>query len=311
MKLLTVIVNYKTPEMTLESAEAALREMARVPGGARLSIVDNGSMDGSFEKIYEGVKDKGWKPVTVLSTGWNGGFGYGNNFAIRHALASADPPDYVYLLNSDAFPDEGSIAALVEFMDTHPDVGIAGSYTHSPEGEPKASSFRFPTVFSEFEHAMRLGVLSSALESYLVSMPTPDHDVEVDWVSGSSLILRRDLLETVGLFDEGFFLYFEETDLCFRAKEQGWRTMFVRGASVTHIEGVSTGIHRVQRMPSYWFDSRRRFFEKNRGRAYFAAATAAHVGGGLVWRVRRRIQRKPAEDPPHFLRDLVRHALVR
>ncbi|MEZ4290370.1 MAG: glycosyltransferase [Myxococcota bacterium] len=114
-------------------------------------VVDNDSRDGLYERLAKGVAEGGYGDrVEVVASPWNGGFAWGNNFAIRPALASETPPDYVYLLNSDAFPDEGSVDRLIRYLDEHPgEVGIAGSYIHGVDGQPHTTAFRFPSVASE------------------------------------------------------------------------------------------------------------------------------------------------------------------
>jgi N-acetylglucosaminyl-diphospho-decaprenol L-rhamnosyltransferase len=113
----------------------------------------------------------------------------------------------------------------------------------------------------------------------------------------------------VGLFDETFFLYFEETDLCRRAAEAGWPTHFVRESRVEHIGSVSTGMKTWKRVPGYWFDSRWYYFRKSGGTARAVAATLAHLAGGLILRARRLVRPSIPPGPPHFLRDLVGHAI--
>ncbi len=122
-------------------------------------------------------------------------------------------------------------------------------------------------------------------------------------------MMRQTVLDQIGLFDETFFLYFEETDLCRRAALAGWPTDYVVESRVTHIGSVSTGMKTWGRMPQYWFDSRRHYFVKNHGHAYASAALAAHVAGGILWRARLLVQRKDRGDPPHFLRDLIMHSV--
>ena len=112
-----------------------------------------------------------------------------------------------------------------------------------------------------------------------------------------------------GLFDETFFLYFEETDLCLRAARAGHATHYVRESRVAHIGSVSTGMKTWARVPGFWLDSRWHYFTKNHGRAHALGATALHALGGALWRIRRVVQRKPPADPPHFLRDLMFHDL--
>lgn len=303
--ILTIILNYKTADMTLQSATAALREMEGIEG--EVIIVDNASDDGSFEAMQNHVSDAGWSRVRVVQSPRNGGFGAGNNVGLKLGLSNGRAPDYYYVLNSDAFPDNGSISALLDYLETHPKVGFAGSYIHGPEGDPHLTTFRFPSVWSELEGAARFGPISRALKSKRVPIDVPEHTCEVDWLAGASLMMRRETLENIRLFDESFFLYFEETDLCRRAKLAGWPTVFVRESEVTHIGSVSTGMKTWARMPQYWFDSRLHYFTKNHGWLYAVLATKAHVLGGLIWRVRRVLQNKPKADPEHFLRDLIVH----
>jgi len=304
--LLTVILNWRTPEMTLQAAEAARREMAGIDG--EIVIVDNDSGDGSFEKLRDGVARQGWTGIRVLQSGRNGGFGAGNNFGIRAGLTTGRP-DYVYVLNSDAFPDPGAIRALLDHLQTHPKAGFAGSYIHGPDGDPHLTTFRFPSIASEFEGAARLGPVSRALRNRAVPVPIPDATTRVDWLAGASLMMRMEALDRIGLFDETFFLYFEETDLCHRLARAGLEVHFVRDSSVTHIGSVSTGMKEWARVPGYWFDSRWHYFCKSHGRGYAALATLAHVAGGMIHRLRCLVAGGQVADPPHFLRSLLQHDL--
>jgi N-acetylglucosaminyl-diphospho-decaprenol L-rhamnosyltransferase len=303
--VLTVILNYRTAEMTLQSAEAALREMAEVAG--EITIVDNDSGDGSFETMAAAVRDAGWSRVRVLQAGRNGGYGAGNNFGVRAGLSDGRTPDYVYILNSDAFPDPGAIRTLVDALEADPRIGFAGSYIHGPDGDPHSTAFRYPTFWSEFEGAARTGPVTRLLKARVVAMALPETTCEVEWLAGASVMMRRKALDDVGLFDERFFLYFEETDLFRRARMAGWPTVYVRESAVTHIGSVSTGMKTWRRMPQYWFDSRLHYFVKNHGPVYAGAATLAHLAGGALWRFRRLAQRKPDGDPPYFMRDLAGH----
>lgn len=303
MTVLTIILNWRTPEMTLRAAAAALTAMDGLDGA--LTIVDNDSGDGSEERLRRATA--GWPRTQVLQTGRNGGFGAGNNHAIRAGLPDGRRPDFVHVLNSDAFPEAGAIRALADHLRHHPRAGLAGSLIRGEDGATHLTTFRFPSVASEFEGAARLGPVSRLLAHRAVPLPTPDRACRVDWVAGASLMMRSDMLDAVGLFDEGFFLYFEETDLCLRAARAGWETHFVPDSRVTHVGSASTGMKTWTRVPDYWFDSRLRYFVKNHGRATAAAATAAHVAGGILHRTRRALTGRRAVDPPGFLRRLIIH----
>ncbi|MFP4570090.1 glycosyltransferase family 2 protein [Rhodosalinus sp.] len=314
-RLLTILLNYRTAEMTLQAAEAALRAMEGIAG--ELAIVDNDSRDGSFERLRDAAAARGWTDgnrVRVIQSGRNGGFGAGNNVAIRAGLSDGTAPDYVYILNSDAFPAPDAIRLLLEALEADPKIGFAGSYIHGTDGQPHVTAFRFPSILSELEGAARLGPLTRLLGDHTVPLGIPEATRRVDWLAGASLMMRRAVLDEIGLFDETFFLYFEETDLCQRAARAGWSTLYVRESRVAHVGSASTGMKKWDRIPGFWLDSRWHYFAKTHGRAYAAAATLGHLTGGALWRLRRLVQGKPAIDPPHFLRDLLAHdlrALVR
>lgn len=309
--LLTVILNWRTPEMTLRSAEAALAALEGIEGA--LVIVDNASGDGSYERLAAEAEARGWttgpQRVRVLQSGRNGGFGAGNNFGIRAGLPDGSQPDYVYLLNSDAFPAKDAIRALLDHLEAHPQTGFAGSYIHGPEGEPHRTAFRFPSILSEFEGQVRFGPVSRLLSRHIVAQPIPETTTKVDWLAGASLMMRRSVLDRIGLFDETFFLYFEETDLCRRAALVGWPTDYVVESRVAHIGSASTGMKGWTRIPRFWLDSRLHYFTKNHGRAHALLATLATLAGGTLWRLRLLVQRKDRGDPPRYLRDLAAHHL--
>jgi len=310
-RLLLVILNYRTPEMTLKAAEAALREMAGIDG--EIVIVDNGSGDDSEAVIDAGIEAAGWDRTRVIlkQSGHNGGFGAGNNFAIRQGLSDGTRPDFVYLLNSDALPDKGAIRILLDYLIAHREVGAAGSYVHGPQGDPHQTAFRFPTIAGELEGAARTGFITRMFPSAVIPLEISDVPIAVDWVAGASVLLRQKALDEIGLFDETYFLYFEETDLCLRARRAGWQVHYVPASEVTHIGSVSTGMKTWRRTPRYWFDSRLHYFTKNHGAGYAAAATLARIAGAAIWRLRVLTSSKPLVDPPRFLSDLTFHALRR
>ncbi|APX14344.1 glycosyltransferase [Tateyamaria omphalii] len=143
--VLTIILNYKTADMTLKSVEAALAAMDGIAGG--ILIVDNNSEDGSYETLSAHASKQGWDTgnrVRVIQSGRNGGFGAGNNVGIRTGLPGNVRPDYVYILNSDAFPAPEAIRVLLEHLQATPGTGFAGSYIHGPEGDTHLTQLPFP-----------------------------------------------------------------------------------------------------------------------------------------------------------------------
>src|SRR5262245_61013824 len=182
--------------MTIEATEAALRAMEGI-GGA-ITIVDNDSGDGSEEALRRAAAEHGWSRVRVIQSGRNGGFGAGNNVGIRAGLPDGRKPDYVYLLNSDAFPAPDAIRLLLDHLDAHPEIGFAGSYLHGTDGEPHVSCFRFPTILSEFEGAARTGPITRLLKRHVVPLEIPERGtMRVDWIAGASLMMRQSVLDRI------------------------------------------------------------------------------------------------------------------
>lgn len=308
--VLTIILNYRTPQMTLQAAEAALAEMEDLPGA--VVIVENGSGDNSWEELQAGAASRGWLDsgkLRLIRSPVNGGFGAGMNIGMEAGLPDGSAPGFYYLLNSDAFVEGTTISRLRGFLLSSPGAGLAGSFVHGTDNVPHRTAFRFPSIAGEFEMAARTGIVTRLLSHAVVAMDMPQQETQVDWTAGASLMIRREVIEDIGGFDESFFLYFEETDLCKRAAQAGWRTHYVPTSTVAHLGSASTGMKSWDRTPTYWFDSRMHYFVKTHGVIYAALATLARVLGCGLYGLRRLIQKKPAADAPHFLRDLLTHAL--
>lgn len=311
--VLTVILNWRSAAMTMQATATALVAMEGIAGD--IIVVDNDSGDGSFERMTAHIAAQGWDRVRVLQSGWNGGFGAGNNAGFRAGLQNGSRPDYVFILNSDAFPAPDAIRILLDHLEAHPEAGIAGSCLHDPDtaegqGEVHTTAFRFPSILSEFEGTVRFGPVTRLLRNHVLPLPIPDRTVAVDWLAGAAMMIRRSVLDEIGMFDETFFLYFEETDLCHRAARKGHQTHYVRDSRVAHIGSVSTGMKEWSRVPDYWYASRLHYFVKTHGRAYAAIATLAHLTGGGLHRLRCALTWAKRADPPHTLRRLARHDMA-
>jgi len=191
LKLLVVILNYRTTELAIDCLRSLEPQLA-MRGDARAVVVENGSGGDAEEQLRAAIANSGW-------TGWadlmalprNLGFTAGNNAAIERALASADPPEYFLFLNSDTVVKEGAIDALVEIMDTHPTVGIAGSRLEYPGGRVQGTPFRFLGAVSEFDRGLEMGIVSRMLARWAPCPPKPKAAGRVEWVAGASMILRR------------------------------------------------------------------------------------------------------------------------
>jgi GT2 family glycosyltransferase len=313
VKLLTIIVNYRTADLTIDALASMAPEIGTV-SPSRVIVVENDSGDASAQQIGAAIAANGWGSwATLVCSDRNGGFAYGNNVAIRTALGDGQHPTYYHLLNPDTVVRPGALRALVDFMDANPKVGIAGSRLEWPDGAAQVSAFRFPSVWSELDQGLRLGMVSKVLDRWLVAMPIPEEACPVDWVAGASMIIRDTVFDAVGLMDERYFMYFEEVDFILRANRAGWPCWYVPSSHVVHLVGQSSGVtdpNKVRnRRPEYWFDSRRRYYLSNLGAVGAGLADLAFTAGHVTWRMRRLVQRKPLDTPERFLRDFVRHSV--
>jgi GT2 family glycosyltransferase len=303
--LSVIIVNYQTAELAIQSLDSL--HVCGV-GTSDTIVVDNCSGDESVAQIAAMIERRGWQHrAKLMPLDRNGGFSAGNNAGIRRALAADPPPAYVVLLNPDTVVKPGAIEALVAFMDRHPRIGIAGSSLEDGDGRPQCSAHRFPTPGGELLVGARLGLLDRLMPRRVLSPPIQSEPHPCDWVSGASMIIRREVFEQIGLLDEGYFLYFEEVDFCFRARKAGWDVWYVPQSRIVHLEGASTGIRAQQkRRPAYWYNSRRRFFIKSYGIMGLLIADCLWAIGRLSWWTRRCIGlAKPANDPKRFAWDLL------
>lgn len=310
-RVLISIVNYKVSDYTKQAIRSLMESRDDV-GHFRLYVIDNDSQDGSFESLRDFVTDNDWNSsVSVLAAPKNGGFSYGNNYALLRSVEDGFLPDYLYLLNPDTQICPGAIVNMLRFMDENPRVGIAGSRVLNADGTKRPSAWRFHSILGELERTARTGPISRALSKATMRLPSLEHAGPVDWVSGAAMIVRREVIEDVGLMDEGFFLYYEETDFCLRALRAGWPTWFNPESSVIHFVGKSTHATgdgaKTRRLPAYMFESRRRYFTKNFGEFYARASDVAWLLGQGVWTARSALSRE-ARVEPHLVRDFLTHA---
>ena len=313
-KTAIIIVNYRTPGLVVDCLHSLSAEVRGEPD-CRVIVVDNASGDGSADHIGTAIKAAGWTWAELLPQERNGGFAFGNNIAIRKLLRSNNPPAYFHLLNPDTYIRPGAVSKLIDFMDAHPRVGIAGSRLEYPDGSPQCAAFHFHGILSELERGLRLGLVSKLLERWMVAPLPRDVPHRTDWVNGASMMVRREVFDSIGLLDESFFLYYEETDFCRRARHAGWSCWHAPQSRVVHLEGQSTGVTgasaKRKRLPSYLFDSRRRYFRKHHGAGYEFLANLAYTGCYALWRFRKWLQFKEDQDPPGYLKDFVRNALLK
>jgi hypothetical protein len=205
-----------------------------VNGGEReVIVVDNASSDGSPELVRERFPD-----VRLLELPENRGFGAANNAGIEVAGGR-----YVLLLNSDAWPVGDGIDSLVAFADRRPRAGAVGPRLLHPDGSLQRSVRGYPTLWrlaTEYFFLRKLAPRSEIFNGFYAGGFDHDHEREAEFLMGAVLLVRREALDAVGGFDEQFFLFSEETDLCYRLRRAGWSVLFTPEAEFVHVGGAST-----------------------------------------------------------------------
>ena len=309
MKLLVITVNYASAEHVLRCVDGIVPQIQAV-GEAEMWIVDNNSPDDSVRVLREGIAARQVEHlVRLIESPINGGFGAGNNIAFRKALDLPKPPSYFYLINPDAVPDHGVVATFLNFMVAHPQVGIVGGALHDEQNNFQASTFRFPSLLSEIDWFLKLGIVTKLLRNYRVPMEaTPTQATAIDWVTGANMVIRREVIEQVGCFDETFFLYWEEVDLCRRVRNAGYEIYFVPNAAVLHIGGVTTGMASFskKRLPAYWFKSRAHYLRKTFGPGRLVVFNLIAVSCISLRRLRQYLL-GPEIKSPYLWRDFIRY----
>ncbi|MGI9147196.1 MAG: glycosyltransferase family 2 protein [Chloroflexota bacterium] len=224
------VVSYRTPALLRLCLAALDRDRARID--MDVTVVDNASEDGSAEMVADAFP---W--VRLIRNERNVGFGAAHNQAMQLACGR-----YLLILNSDAMPVDGAVRALVDFLDAHPRVGLAGPRLRFPDGRVQPSRRRFPTfatLLLESTQLQRFSPDNRVLRHYYVADRSPDEPQEVDWLVGACVCVRASAAAQVGLFDERFFMYSEELDWCRRFRAAGWHIAYVPESEVVHVEGAS------------------------------------------------------------------------
>jgi hypothetical protein len=236
-----------------------------------LVVLDNASEDGSAAAVRERFPD-----VRVIEQRYRAGFGANHNTVIR-----ATTGRYVFVLNEDTTSDDWGFDRMVAHLDANPRVAALAPRLVYPDGRPQASAWRFPSPATA-----ALGLVTLGRAGIVQSGGTETRDV--DWAMAAALLLRREALDEVGVFDEGFFIYSEETDLCRRLRGAGWRTQYFPQVTVVHHESqFSVGIPE-RRINEMW-RGRHRYWQKHHSSAG-ARVAALSTGGQYAARalLRRR-----------------------
>lgn len=243
MDLSILIVNYNTRELTLDALRSVYRSQTNYT--FEVILIDNHSTDGSVEAIKEEFPQ-----VKIIENQENVGFAKANNQGIRRAAGR-----YILLLNSDTIIQPDTLEIMLRFMDQHPNIGASGCKVVLPDGSlDKACRRGFPTPSASFYYAFGLAKLFPHVpkfNQYQLSYLDPDDDYPVDCLVGAFMLVRREVIDHVGMLDEDFFMYGEDVDWCYRIKKAGWEIYYYPKTSIIHYKGA--GKKRKSRKVVYEF----------------------------------------------------------
>ena len=250
MILSVIIVSWNTKEFLLRCLGSVRQTVKGME--AEVFVVDNGSTDGSGAAVRERFPEVG-----LIENPMNVGFAKANNQALSRTRAK-----YSLLLNPDTQVKEEAIERLISFMEAHSEAGVAGGQLLNSDGSKQNAIANFPSLATEL---LNKNFLRWIFPNRFPGKERNDPDpIEVDSVIGAGMLVRREAMEQVGLLDEDYFLFLEETDWCYRMKKAGWKIYFVPQAEIYHFQGRSA-VREKKRARVEYYRSRSIFFKKNRG----------------------------------------------
>ncbi|MCS6808103.1 MAG: glycosyltransferase [Bacteroidota bacterium] len=271
VRVAIVIVNYNVKDLLascLASLRASLGRCAAQGVVADIIVVDNDSTDGSVEYLTPTFPE-----VQFIRLAENVGFGKANNIGFCKALQNG--AQYILCLNPDTLISEDTIDSMVQFMQAHPEVGIAGCKLLNADGTFQLACRRgFPTPWASFCKVFGLQALfpqSRLFAQYNQTFRSEDDTYAVDAVGGAFMFIRREALEAVKGFDEDFFMYGEDLDLCYRVQQQGWKIMYVHTTSVIHYKGESTRRSAINEI-KHFYEAMEIFARKHYGSSWLFLA---------------------------------------
>jgi N-acetylglucosaminyl-diphospho-decaprenol L-rhamnosyltransferase len=289
--LAVVIVSWNVRDLLAACLRSLSRDLSRSGLSAEIWVVDNASTDGSPQMVREAFPD-----VHLLESPENLGFAAGNNLALHDILDPRGPnagrPAYLWLLNPDTEVESGATAALLAALEANPRAAVAGAKLLYPDGGLQQSAFRFPGLgqlaFELFPLPARL--YDTPLNGrYPRRLYDGRHPFPIDHPLGAAMMVRGEAIAHVGLLDEGYRVYCEEIDWCWRMRRAGWQALCVPAARVIHHAGQSTAQVRISSFVNLW-TSRARLYGRHHG------PHTRHLARALV-RVgmRRRMRGAPPE----------------
>ena len=249
-------------------------------GAAPVVVVENGAPGSGRAALADPVAPR----VHIVRPGRNVGFGAGVNRGLAALAGESPPPEWILVCNPDLVVHAGAVEAMRQALESHPAWAIVGPRIFTEAGEVYPSVRSFPSFTDAAGHALLALFNPENPFTRRYNPGTPEGDVvtAAGWVSGSCFLARRSALEDLGGFDEAYFMYLEDTDLCWRAHDAGWGVGFAGTAEVTHVQGVSTARHPYRMMVAHHRSALRFTFRTTKGWRRAALPLAAVVLGARM-----------------------------
>jgi GT2 family glycosyltransferase len=290
MRLAVVIINYRTPALVIDCLKSLAPQID--DRCDTVVVVDNASGDDSLTVLQSAIDSHAWHSwVQIIASPVNGGFSAGNNLGIKAIAAEA-----YLLLNSDTLVRPGAIASFLEAIAAYPEVGLFSPRLEWSDGTPQISCFHYHSPISELIDAAATSLVTQLLQPYNVPLPVSDTAMEPDWTSFACVLIRRAVIEQIGLMDEGYFMYFDDVDYCRQVKQAGWHIRHIPQARVVHLRGGSSSVKAdvvaCKRPRSYLYASRARYFAKFYGLPGLWLANLFWLAGRGISAVRELVGNK-------------------
>ena len=253
-------------------------------GAAVVVVVENGAAGSAVAALADLPQNEQVRPISLVRPGHNVGFGAGVNRGVAALAGQSTTPEWILVCNPDLVVHPGALAALRQALETECAWALVGPRIFDESGAVYPSVRNFPSITDAAGHAL-LAMFNPQNPFTLRYNPgTPEGDVvtRAGWVSGSCFLARRAALEELGGFDEAYFMYNEDMDLCWRAHEAGWGVGFAGTAEVTHVQGASTGRHPYKMIAAHHRSALRFTFRTTKGWRRAALPLAALVLGARL-----------------------------
>ena len=296
-KLCVVIVNYKTPQLTLDCIHSLQDQLDHKYD--HIVIVDNNSGNDDIDTLKISMEQEGLSDlITLLASPENKGFSAGNNIGIKAVTAR-----YYLLANADTLFRHNAISSLISAAEKFPKAAIISPRLEWPDGSPQISCFRFHSPLSEIIHSAGTGIVTRLLKKHEVPLQVENDVTMPDWTCFACVLIRQEVFQQVGFLDESYFMYYEDVDFCRRSKIAGFEVVNWPFAHVVHLQGQSSDVKKLhkdkKRLPSYHYQSRARYYTKFYGQLGFVMSNICWLAGRSISLMREILLGKSRTVPEY------------